>query len=85
MLHCKVMVVDDEFSTVGTTNFDYRSMETNFEENVMMYSREMNRSIASQFEEDMRLSKRVMPREWHRRSRGEKIRESVCRLLSPML
>ena len=85
MLHCKVMVVDDEFSTVGTTNFDYRSMETNFEENVMMYSREMNRSIASQFEEDMRLSKRAMPREWHRRSRGEKIRESVCRLLSPML
>ncbi|MDE6484897.1 MAG: cardiolipin synthase [Duncaniella sp.] len=85
MLHCKVLVVDDEFSTIGTTNFDYRSMETNFEENVMMYSREMNRSITRRFEEDMRLSKRVAPREWHRRSRREKLRESVCRLLSPML
>ncbi|MDE5785177.1 MAG: cardiolipin synthase, partial [Duncaniella sp.] len=85
MLHCKVLVVDDEFSTIGTTNFDYRSMETNFEENVMMYSREMNRSITRQFEDDMKLSTRVSPREWHRRSRREKIRESACRLLSPML
>ncbi len=85
MLHAKMLLVDDYFSTIGTTNFDYRSMEANFEENIMMYSLEMNRSIARQFDDDMSQSTRVQPREWHRRSRREKIIESVCRLLSPML
>ena len=32
-LHSKMLVVDDEFSTVGSTNIDFRSFEHNFEVN----------------------------------------------------
>lgn len=40
MLHAKVLIVDDDFSTLGSTNFDFRSLEHNFEENLVMYSPE---------------------------------------------
>lgn len=85
MLHCKVVITDDEFVTVGSANFDYRSFEHNFEENIMMYSRAMNEVMVRQFERDMEQSSKVQLREWHRRSRAERIRESACRLLSPLL
>ena len=39
MLHVKVIIIDDEFTTVGSTNFDFRSFEHNFESNLFVYSR----------------------------------------------
>ncbi|MDE6369420.1 MAG: cardiolipin synthase, partial [Muribaculaceae bacterium] len=36
MLHAKTMIIDDEFSSVGSTNFDFRSFECNFESNVFI-------------------------------------------------
>ena len=39
MLHAKCVIVDDEFVTTGSTNFDYRSFEHNFECNVLDYSK----------------------------------------------
>ncbi|MCM1520492.1 MAG: cardiolipin synthase [Lachnoclostridium sp.] len=85
MLHCKVLVIDHEFSTIGSANFDYRSLEHNFEENIMMYSTEMNRLIAESFEADMARCTKVIARKWYRRPRHLKIIESVSRLLSPIL
>ncbi len=34
MLHSKVIIIDDEFVTIGSTNFDFRSFEHNFEGNL---------------------------------------------------
>lgn len=85
MLHAKVLITDDEFSSVGSANFDYRSFEHNFEENIMMYSKEMNELMVSEFERDMADCTRVVPKEWYRRRPLEKLRESLCRLLSPLL
>ena len=39
MLHSKVLIIDDNFSTLGSTNFDYRSVEHNFEANMLVYSK----------------------------------------------
>ena len=36
MLHSKAIIVDDDFATVGSTNFDFRSFEHNFEANMLV-------------------------------------------------
>lgn len=85
MLHGKVLLVDDDFVTLGSTNFDYRSFEHNFEENIVMYSPEVNAEIARLFKKDQENCTLVKLSEWNRRQRALKAHESLCRLLSPIL
>ena len=85
MLHAKVLIVDDDFSTLGSTNFEFRSLEHNFEENLLMYSPETNAILARSFENDAKESTRLKISDWNRRERKRKIQESVYRLLSPIL
>lgn len=85
MLHAKVLIVDDDFSTLGSTNFDFRSLEHNFEENLVMYSTDANRILTKNFEEDARECVRLKLSEWNRRDRKRKFQESLCRILSPIL
>ena len=79
------MIVDDDFSTLGSTNFDFRSLEHNFEENVVMYSPETNRILTKNFEEDAKECVKLKLSEWNRRDGKRKFQESLCRLLSPIL
>ncbi len=85
MLHSKMIVIDDEISTVGSTNFDFRSFEHNFEINAFMYSTELNARLAAVFTNDQKQSTRILPAEWRRRPWYRKLAESVIRLLSPIL
>lgn len=85
MLHAKVLIVDDDFSTLGSTNFDFRSLEHNFEENLVMYSREINSRLVASFGEDSRDCSRLKLSEWNRRPRSHRTQESLYRLLSPIL
>ena len=85
MLHSKTIVVDDEFSTTGSTNFDFRSFEHNFESNVFIYSRGINKRMKDIFMKDLEHSIRVNITQWRHRPLVEKIKESVVRLLSPVL
>lgn len=85
MLHAKTLIVDEDYSTLGSANFDFRSFEHNFEENLMMYSREANRVMAECFEKDMEECTRLKLAEWNRRPKNRKAYESLCRLLSPIL
>ncbi|MDE6160321.1 MAG: cardiolipin synthase [Muribaculaceae bacterium] len=85
MLHSKTLLVDDEFSTIGSSNFDFRSFEHNFEANLFMYSRAVNERMAEIFRNDMRNCRRVVPAEWRRRPVWRKAMQSLLRLLSPIL
>ena len=85
MLHAKTLLIDDGFSTVGSVNFDFRSFEHNFEENIVMYSREVNSCLAGCFIKDSELCTRPRISEWTRRPRNMKIRQALARLLSPIL
>ncbi len=84
-IHSKVIVVDGIFSSVGTANLDFRSLETNFEVNAMIYDEEIAGVLASQFLEDQNKSETVILEEWIKRPRMNKIKESFARILSPML
>lgn len=85
MLHAKVLIMDDELVSIGSTNFDFRSFEHNFEANMQVYSREFNARMTQIFIDDLAQCRRVDPAEWRGRPRSAKIAESVIRLLSPVL
>ena len=85
MLHAKTVLVDDEFVSVGSTNFDFRSFEHNFESNVFIYSREINQQMRQIFLDDLSQSVRISPAEWSKRPGWQKTKESIFRLLSPVL
>lgn len=83
--HSKVIVVDGIFSSVGTANLDFRSLETNFEVNAMIYDEEIAKTLRKQFLEDQKKSEEVILEKWIHRPRINKIKESFARILSPML
>lgn len=85
MLHSKLMIIDDEIVSVGSTNFDFRSFEHNFESNLFVYSKEFNASMRERFIADQEECERVVPYAWSRRSRKHKILESFMRLFAPIL
>lgn len=83
--HSKVIVADGVFSSVGTANLDFRSLETNFEVNAMIYDEEIAGILADQFLEDQEKSELIILEEWRNRPRINKIKESFARIISPML
>ena len=83
--HSKVIIADGIFSSVGTANLDFRSLETNFEVNAMIYDPEIAGILAGQFLDDQGKSELVILEEWQKRPRINKIKESFARILSPML
>lgn len=85
MLHSKAIIIDDEFVTIGSTNFDFRSFEHNFEGNLFFYSREFNERMLAVYRDDLAQCTRVTPSGWRRRPLPRRALESVVRLLSPIL
>lgn len=85
MLHSKAMLIDDEFTTIGSTNFDFRSVEHNFESNMFIYSREFNERMREQFLEDQKGCTRVIMSQWRHRPRRQRILESFMRIFAPIL
>jgi len=84
-IHSKIIVVDGIFSSVGTANLDFRSLETNFEVNAMIYDEETADILTNQFLEDQGKSQEALLDDWIKRPRINKIKESFARILSPML
>ena len=80
-----MVIVDDEFVTTGSTNFDFRSFEHNFEFNALVYSKELNKKMKAVFEEDMQQCTRLSMGKWKQRPLMQKALESVVRLISPIL
>lgn len=85
MLHAKTVIVDDEFSSTGSTNFDFRSFEHNFECNAFIYSKKFNSDMVRIFMDDLRDCTRINPTAWRHRPPIERYKESLVRLLSPIL
>lgn len=84
-LHAKMVAVDDEYCTVGSTNMDFRSFEHNFEANAFIYDAQITRRLKDIFLHDQQKCKRMTLREWRNRPLRQRAFESVIRLFSPML
>lgn len=84
-LHAKTIVIDDSICSIGTANMDIRSFELNFEVNAFIYSSEIAKQQRLIFANDMLNSKEITPELYNSRSSAMKIKESISRLLSPVL
>lgn len=85
MLHAKSMIIDDALVTAGSTNFDFRSFENNFECNLFIYDEKINRNMKDIFFEDVRHCKKINIEQWKRRPLFHRFLESLLRLVSPIL
>jgi cardiolipin synthase len=83
--HSKFMVIDNQWSTVGSSNLDERSMRLNFELNLLTFHPETNRELARLFGEAMAGSQEIDRDEFRRRPLSQKLLESALRPLSPIL
>lgn len=83
-IHSKYLLVDDCISSVGTSNFDFRSFETNFEANAFIYQKEFTSKVEQHFLSDLQQCREVKYREWRKRPTLDKIRESLAYIVSPM-
>jgi cardiolipin synthase len=84
-LHSKLMVSDDELTTVGSTNVDFRSFEHNFEVNAFIYDTETALQMREIFLQDQRECVQVFLKNWVKRPWWRKAAESVVRLMAPLL
>ena len=84
-LHAKTIVVDDSICSIGTANMDIRSFELNFEVNAFIYSNKVSKEQREIFENDILNSTEISLEMYHSRPRCVKIKESISRLLSPLL
>ena len=84
-LHAKTIVYDDSVASIGTANMDIRSFELNFEVNAFIYSEEKAREQRMIFERDIKNSREITKEIYESRSTYIKIKESISRLLSPVL
>lgn len=85
MFHCKVMVVDDLWASVGSTNFDNRSFRLNDEANLNIYDREFAQRQQAVFNEDLKKSRRITLEKWQNRPWQEKWMEHASALLRSQL
>lgn len=77
MYHCKMMIVDEVWVSVGSANFDSRSFRLNDESNLNVLSAEFAAGQVRLFEEDKQQAREVTYRNWQRRSLGKKLMEML--------
>lgn len=81
LYHCKLLVVDELWVSVGSTNFDNRSFRLNDESNLNVLDAEFGRAQVALFGEDRAKSRQVTLEEWRHRPLRERIIERAAELL----
>jgi cardiolipin synthase len=85
MFHCKLMIVDSQLVSVGSTNFDNRSFRLNDEANLNIYDKGWAERLEDVFEADLQRSKRITYEAWKHRPLRQKMVERFSSLLSSQL
>ncbi|MCM3267541.1 cardiolipin synthase [Paenibacillus elgii] len=83
-IHAKVILIDNLLASVGTANMDMRSFYNNFELNAVMFDKETIHRLETDFILDLKESREVKLEAFEKRSRWQKGKEVIARLLSPL-
>lgn len=84
-LHAKVMLIDHTIAIVGSANFDVRSFYNNFELNAVLDNPATIAQLDEDFARDLTGSREIGLGAFRGRSRIQKAKESVSRMISPLL
>jgi cardiolipin synthase len=85
MYHCKVLIVDALWVSVGSTNFDNRSFRLNDEANLNVHDRDFAFRQIADFESDLGRSRRIAYQAWMNRPLSEKATERFFALFRRQL
>jgi cardiolipin synthase A/B len=85
MMHCKVLVIDGVWSSVGSANFDDRSFRLNDEANLNVFSEELAREQILHIDDDIQHSRRMVLKKWRSRTLGRRVNERLALLLRSQL
>lgn len=80
LLHAKTALIDGVWSTVGSTNLDWRSFLHNQEVNAVVLGGEFGQRMRAAFEADLAASRPVLLQEWEQRSPVQRMKEMFGRL-----
>ncbi len=84
-MHAKALVIDGEFSLVGTANLDERSLNLNYESSVAIYSEPFADALKNIIHEDIALSDEITLNEWQQRPAHRRLLENLAALMTPVL
>ena len=85
MMHCKVLVIDGVWSSVGSANFDDRSFRLNDEANLNAFSEDLAREQIALIDADIVQSRRMVLKKWRNRKFGRRVNERLALLLRSQL
>jgi cardiolipin synthase len=80
LLHAKSVVIDGVWSTIGSTNLDWRSFLHNQEVNAVILGPEFGAQMRRIFEGDLAQSNAITAELWRQRSLGSRFREGAARI-----
>jgi cardiolipin synthase len=83
MIHNKTMVVDGLYSTIGSINFDSRSMNRNAEESLAVLDPDFGGKMESMFQQDKKRCENITYGEWKRRGFTKRLAEMVFWIWEP--
>ncbi|MDR6124546.1 cardiolipin synthase [Bacillus sp. SLBN-46] len=84
-MHSKIVIVDDELASIGTSNMDMRSFHLNFEVNAFLFRTNSTEKLVMEYLNDLKYAKELNLLTFQKRHFGLRILESTARLLSPLL
>ncbi len=80
MLHAKTALIDGVWSTVGSTNLDWRSFLHNDELNAVVLGGDFGNQMRAMFERDLKDSRAIVLDDWQRRPLAMRLKESFARI-----
>jgi cardiolipin synthase len=79
LMHAKTAVIDGSWSSVGSSNLDWRSFVHNYEADLIVHDAGFARALERRFELDVAASVPVEPGAWAQRPAGERFKEWLAR------
>ncbi|NDV65628.1 cardiolipin synthase [Bacteroides sp. 224] len=83
--HSKIMMVDESFCTVGSTNLNSRSLRYDYEANAFIFNKETTEELMDLFENDKEQSIIMTEEYWQERSRWRRFVGWFANILSPFI
>ena len=80
LLHSKTALIDGVWSTVGSTNLDWRSFLHNDEVNAVILGQMFGAQMQAMFDVDLAASNLITPEQWAQRSLVNRLKETAARV-----
>jgi cardiolipin synthase len=79
LMHAKTAVIDGAWSSIGSTNLDWRSIVHNYEADLVVHDAAFAREMERRFRMDVQAAREVTLDAWRSRDGGERFKEWLAR------